>query len=465
MLTYKTDIFPNFKFTDDFRILNLDNTEANVPREGGKVFISPVGKRKGWYSLTWLTLLAAYNTPCVPEIVNRLYDIDFKKYKGDKSYHCVRLGYYMVFKNPIKIKDRYRIVPCFPFIAVSRCGEIFNVAANDNMDSKISINNGYKTCPAYGLTIRLHRLVAHAWVPNDDFSIRYIVNHIDGDKENNHYTNLEWCTFKENSEHASRAGLMSNVLRCRTRDFYTGEVKEYHSIVALTRALYGEDRCNLTVMEIKTRNPSNLWLDRYEIRVDGDDRPWFYEGKTEVVENGKHEITVTEPNGVVNVFRRIIDFKRHYKLWNVGSSAVKLKKALLERCPDFTVDVISDLGIREVQAKHLSSGCVYIFNSIKQASRETKQSFAQIRRRLHRPVIEELNGWAYRWHTAEPWPEVKKNVYSNQRVILKHFNNGNIKEFPSLKKTAKWLQVSRDKIKNASITGNKIKGWTVSIEV
>jgi hypothetical protein len=46
----------------------------------------------------------------------------------------------------------------------------------------------------------IHRLVAKYFVPNPQEKKE--VNHIDGDKQNNHYTNLEWVTHKENSYHA-----------------------------------------------------------------------------------------------------------------------------------------------------------------------------------------------------------------------------------------------------------------------
>ena len=42
----------------------------------------------------------------------------------------------------------------------------------------------------------VHRLVGKAWVDNPNNYNE--INHIDSDKFNNHYTNLEWCTHKYN---------------------------------------------------------------------------------------------------------------------------------------------------------------------------------------------------------------------------------------------------------------------------
>ena len=50
-----------------------------------------------------------------------------------------------------------------------------------------------------------HKIVAEAFVPNP--RNLPIINHIDGDKFNSRFDNLEWCTHYDNNQHACDTGL------------------------------------------------------------------------------------------------------------------------------------------------------------------------------------------------------------------------------------------------------------------
>lgn len=52
----------------------------------------------------------------------------------------------------------------------------------------------------------LHRLVAQAFIPRVEG--KPLVNHIDADRKNNNVSNLEWCTYQENTDHAKALGLI-----------------------------------------------------------------------------------------------------------------------------------------------------------------------------------------------------------------------------------------------------------------
>jgi len=61
---------------------------------------------------------------------------------------------------------------------------------------------------------QVHRLVAKAFIVNEHTKPQ--VNHIDNNGENNNYTNLEWCTAKENMRHSYNQGRMSHSLERAT---------------------------------------------------------------------------------------------------------------------------------------------------------------------------------------------------------------------------------------------------------
>lgn len=59
---------------------------------------------------------------------------------------------------------------------------------------------GYRRVRLQGKTFKVHRLVAEAFVPNP-YGLPNVL-HKDGDRENNHYTNLEWSSRQSNHPRA-----------------------------------------------------------------------------------------------------------------------------------------------------------------------------------------------------------------------------------------------------------------------
>ena len=70
----------------------------------------------------------------------------------------------------------------------------------------------------------VHRLVAGAFIKNDNTELYTQVNHKDGDRYNNCVENLEWVTPKQNIEHAFKNKLIKTQKPVAMMDIGTEEV-------------------------------------------------------------------------------------------------------------------------------------------------------------------------------------------------------------------------------------------------
>jgi hypothetical protein len=71
-----------------------------------------------------------------------------------------------------------------------------------SISTKIGGRNGVYKC------FKVHRMVLCTFTNEPyEYTGNNQVNHIDGDKANNHLSNLEWCTCKDNIQHSYDTGL------------------------------------------------------------------------------------------------------------------------------------------------------------------------------------------------------------------------------------------------------------------
>lgn len=102
-----------------------------------------------------------------------------------------------------------KIIKEYPNYRVDESGNVFSIKSK-KMLKHHTRRDGYKYVALYhngkGFKNAIHRLVASAYCLRIDYN-RNTVNHIDGNKNNNHYSNLEWCSLKENIRHAWKTGL------------------------------------------------------------------------------------------------------------------------------------------------------------------------------------------------------------------------------------------------------------------
>lgn len=103
--------------------------------------------------------------------------------------------------------ERWATIDNFPNYMISDYGRVYSIKWDKIMKQKLDrygyytitlSNNGERKYPT------IHRLVGKAFIKNPDNLPQ--INHIDSNRTNNFYKNLEWCDVLHNNRHSWKNG-------------------------------------------------------------------------------------------------------------------------------------------------------------------------------------------------------------------------------------------------------------------
>ena len=160
--------------------------------------------------------------------------------------------------------DYYDIIP--NRYLISESGKIFSLLKHNIMktfqspDGNGSIYARIKLCTNQSkqCTVAIHRLVALYFLDkNDDPEHKTIVDHLDGDKLHNHYTNLEWISPIENMVRTFKSKSLKRKYSGRHFNTYTEDqiqsirylIKQGFSNLEIATMLYEGDKDDPDIRE------------------------------------------------------------------------------------------------------------------------------------------------------------------------------------------------------------------------
>lgn len=122
--------------------------------------------------------------------------------------------FFVMYLNYLKEALKMKFIPGFDGnYSVTEDGKVFSHIRN-RYRKIFTDAKGYNTIRLQfeggTKSFRVHRLVALTYIDNPDN--KDTVNHKDGDKKNNHCSNLEWMTHHENMTHAYNNGLIPKTI-------------------------------------------------------------------------------------------------------------------------------------------------------------------------------------------------------------------------------------------------------------
>lgn len=451
-----------FQISLEGKIINKINTGRNPVFDGDRIVIEMFGNRR-IVDVSWLALIAHFEVFLPMQHQEKIWAINFQDIGLEKK--SVECGKVMIIKPSLLIYNKYRIIPSFTNYAISKEGEIINI----KKEKLVKINGDYFDYPTVNIynpdkssirTVLVHRLVALAWCYNKDYFQKPIINHKNGDKKIYHFTNLEWCSYRENNLHAFNTGLRTDNKECKVYDVIDKKVIKFSSIKQACAHMGIRDDVKLSSILYKTKH--RLINKRYELKLLADNSAWFYQDKEVGVVSGRYNLTVTLPDGTVQEHPDLRTFKKCFKVWNVSNINDVVEKAK-SIYPGIDIVVKDNYVLLPIQAYNLETKQIIEAEGIRQLSRLIDKDFSAIRLALIAGEKRIHQGYAFRYKTDEPWvTDFAVYKSSSKCVLARHKETNEELKFSSLREASKHFSIDRSVIRRCLKNGRPFRLWKLS---
>lgn len=373
----------------------IDNTTVTLEMYGSKRTVK----------LDWLAIICRLGLVLPKGYEEFIFNYSFKKANRlnrnvKEDYISDRLPFEVVFTKPVYYHKKFRIIPEYPSYAVSADMEFINITTGKKISPRTIEENRYPSISLinnfYGKTktVMCHMIVAITWLENDDYVLRPLVNHKDGNKNNFRANNLEYASYSENLKHAYETGLRTDNHSIRMYDKVKKEIKIFSSVTDAFKSFGAKPRANLESL-FKERNGYYIAKNRYEIRYLTDKRDFVLLNNSVAKAQSEHKVVTNRLYQAINtktkeeVVGKNSIIQRALNISESAVTAIARKKTFYNDwiIRDYTTDVLNLDEYKEVQNKKASVVMVNIktgerteYSSLREAGREVKLDPITIKR-------------------------------------------------------------------------------------
>ena len=332
----------------------------------------------------------------------------------------------------------YRLVPNYKNIAVNIRGDVIDIETKTTL--KQTKYGHYKVVSVYNYVtekhepVGVHRLVALAWVPNNDYITKNLVDHKDRNKLNNHANNLEWVSASTNIARASNDSIEAKYL---VKHIQSGKIYKMESLrkigelIGVDHRGWQENRLPLHI-----RKNNNDWI------IESKDKftNWSLENKLDA----KIYPYRIHKDGKIYKFKHL---REVYKFCNIPHSKENIEHLTKEaKKRGYKVEVLRHKLNRTYDVKNIKTSEVVENLTLKELIDHTNAPRSTVLSRIN-PKYKYgklIGDYLIKLHDDPVWPEIKESGNLSKNISVKF--NGEVRTFSSKREAARELGVNRSVI-------------------